>query len=160
MLSKPPASHPNIPHTRRGLALTLLRHVKNPANAARALYLHPSLAPHATLSDVTAEKVAESLGEKLVDPSYFFTEAQWRSHRRGLGLPEEPLPPGQDKDNSEGGMIIEQPAMGTVGAVALDARGCIATVTSTGGKTNKLVGRIGETSSCPNNHEFYGYSDV
>lgn len=34
---------------------------------------------------------------------------------------------------------------GTVGAVALDVRGCIATVTSTGGRTNKLVGRIGDT---------------
>lgn len=34
---------------------------------------------------------------------------------------------------------------GTVGAVALDIRGCIATVTSTGGKTNKLEGRIGDT---------------
>jgi beta-aspartyl-peptidase (threonine type) len=34
---------------------------------------------------------------------------------------------------------------GTVGAVALDCRGCIASVTSTGGKTNKMVGRIGDT---------------
>jgi beta-aspartyl-peptidase (threonine type) len=32
-----------------------------------------------------------------------------------------------------------------VGAVALDARGCIAVVTSTGGRTNKAVGRIGDT---------------
>jgi beta-aspartyl-peptidase (threonine type) len=36
---------------------------------------------------------------------------------------------------------------GTVGAVALDDHGCIAVVTSTGGKTNKLVGRIGDTPS-------------
>jgi beta-aspartyl-peptidase (threonine type) len=36
---------------------------------------------------------------------------------------------------------------GTVGAVALDSDGCIAVVTSTGGKTNKLVGRIGDTPS-------------
>lgn len=35
--------------------------------------------------------------------------------------------------------------MGTVGALALDVRGCIAAVTSTGGRTNKLVGRIGDT---------------
>ena len=31
--------------------------------------------------------------------------------------------------------------MGTVGAVALDARGCVAVSTSTGGRTNKLPGR-------------------
>ena len=34
---------------------------------------------------------------------------------------------------------------GTVGAVALDVRGCIAVCTSTGGRTNKLPGRIGDT---------------
>lgn len=35
---------------------------------------------------------------------------------------------------------------GTAGAVALDANGCIASVTSTGGRTNKPVGRIGDTA--------------
>ncbi len=35
--------------------------------------------------------------------------------------------------------------MGTVGAVALDMRGCIAVCTSTGGQTNKLPGRVGDT---------------
>lgn len=34
---------------------------------------------------------------------------------------------------------------GTVGAVALDVRGCIVACTSTGGRTNKHVGRIGDT---------------
>lgn len=36
---------------------------------------------------------------------------------------------------------------GTVGAVALDAHGTLACATSTGGKTNKNVGRIGDTPS-------------
>jgi len=40
---------------------------------------------------------------------------------------------------------LDQMPTGTVGAVALDCRGCIASVTSTGGKTNKMVGRIGDT---------------
>jgi len=34
---------------------------------------------------------------------------------------------------------------GTVGAVALDVRGCVAACTSTGGRTNKLPGRVGDT---------------
>jgi beta-aspartyl-peptidase (threonine type) len=34
---------------------------------------------------------------------------------------------------------------GTVGAVALDVRGCIVACTSTGGRTNKLPGRVGDT---------------
>jgi len=79
----------------------------------------------------------------LVDPSYFFTEHRWREHRRGLGLPEEPLPlPTNDGDLYN---TSDCYPTGTVGAVALDMRGNIAAVTSTGGKTNKLVGRIGDT---------------
>ena len=143
MLSKPPASHPRTPPTRRGFGLALLTTTRNPARAAQALYLSPQLAPHAFLSGLTAESLAESLGEQRVDPSYYFTESRWREHRRGLGLPEEPLPcPGS---GDEPKMNLDQMPTGTVGAVALDARGCISVVTSTGGKTNKLVGRIGDT---------------
>ncbi|KAM6502378.1 asparaginase [Amanita muscaria] len=138
MLSRPPLSHPEISPTRRGIALTLLTRVKNPANLARALYLSPSSSPHPFLSGANAEAIAESLGETLVDPSYFFTEHRWREHRRGLGLPEEPFP-------ENGPTALDSFPTGTVGAVALDSRGCIVAVTSTGGRTNKLVGRIGDT---------------
>ncbi|KAK2467796.1 hypothetical protein APHAL10511_000091 [Amanita phalloides] len=140
MLSKPPSSHPEISPTRRGFSLSLLTRVKNPAKLARALYLSPDKVPHAFLSGSNAEALAESLGEALVDPSYFFTEHRWREHRRGLGLPEEPLPSQKSTEGVHGPY-----PMGTIGAVALDARGCIAVVTSTGGRTNKLVGRIGDT---------------
>jgi len=146
MVSKPPASHPDIPSSRRGLGLTLLTRAKNPSHLVRALYLEPSLAPHTFLSGATAEQLGESLGETLVDPSYFFTEHRWREHRRGLGLPEEPIP---HHGGHEGAIIhgipLDQFPTGTVGAVALDCHGCIAALTSTGGKTNKLVGRIGDT---------------
>jgi len=146
MLSRPPSSHPTIPSSRRGLSLTLLTRTRNPSHLARAMYLSPTLAPHATLSGPTAEEIGqESLGIELVDPSYFFTETRWREHRKGLGLPEEPLPPGHTPSRSTPVKNIDQMPTGTVGAVALDTRGCIAAVTSTGGKTNKLVGRIGDT---------------
>lgn len=150
MLSKPPASAPgDFPKSRRGFGLTLLTTMRNPARAARALYLSLTRGPHTFLSGSTAEGIAESLGEERVDPSYFFTEARWREHRRGLGLPEEPLPFPSDGSNGanddEPAISLDQMPTGTVGAVALDSRGCIATVTSTGGRTNKLVGRIGDT---------------
>ncbi len=147
MLSKPPASHPDVPATRRGMGLTLLTHVKNPSRLARALYLSEDLAPHTLLSGTSAEESAKVLGEELVDPSYFFTEQRWREHRRGLGLPEDPLPPGhcEPAPGEDIPIPLDQMPTGTVGAVALDIRGCIAAVTSTGGKTNKLVGRIGDT---------------
>jgi L-asparaginase / beta-aspartyl-peptidase len=110
------------------------------------MYLSPSLAPHTMLSGSAAEEIgAGSLGIELVDPSYFFTENRWREHRRGLGLPEEPFPPGHTPSRPAPDEMLDQMPTGTVGAVALDMRGCIAAVTSTGGKTNKLVGRIGDT---------------
>lgn len=149
MLSKPPVSQPSIPPSRRGFGITLLRHVRNPSQLARALYLAPTAAPHTMLSDLPAEKIAQELGVELVDESYFFTEARWREHRRDLDLPEEPFPyPGKSSAESDPNDIpLDLLPTGTVGAVALDVRGCIAAVTSTGGRTNKLAGRIGDTPS-------------
>lgn len=147
MLSKPPASHPTIPPTRRGLGVTLLTRARNPSYLVRDLYLSPSSVPHTFVSGANAESIGASLGSQLVDPSYFFTEHRWREHRRGLGLPEDPLP--QQSNNPEPASIpsTDHFPTGTVGAIALDVRGCIAVLTSTGGKTNKLVGRIGDTPS-------------
>ncbi|KZV80508.1 asparaginase [Exidia glandulosa HHB12029] len=134
MLSKPPASNPSIPASRRGFALTLLTRARNPSQLVRAMYLAPEAAPHTMMSGETAENIGADLGAQLVDPSYFFTQKRWAEHRRGLGLPEE----GDDEKS-------EYLPQGTVGAVALDVHGCIAALTSTGGKTNKLVGRVGDT---------------
>ncbi|KAJ3525586.1 hypothetical protein NM688_g8381 [Phlebia brevispora] len=92
MLSKPPQSHPEIPVSRRGFGLTLLTHTRNPSKLARALYLAPTAAPHTMLSGSAAEDIGKELGVEMVDESYFFTANRWREHRRGLGLPEEPLP--------------------------------------------------------------------
>ncbi|THH07761.1 hypothetical protein EW145_g3162 [Phellinidium pouzarii] len=148
MLSKSPASHPNIPRNRRGFSLTLLTTSRNPSQAVRLLYLAPDSAPHPFLSGMAAEEIAHALGAARVDPSYFFTKARWNEHRRGLGLPKEPVPyhdHDHDQNWEDEGDIGDYVPKGTVGAVALDERGCIATVTSTGGRTNKLVGRIGDT---------------
>lgn len=145
MLSKPPKSAPHVPSTRRGLGLTLLTRAKNPSSLVRALYLQPTLAPHTFLSGATAENIGASLGETLVDSKYFFTERRWREHRRGLGLPEEPLPQETTAVDEPKSPTLDELPTGTVGAVALDINGCIAVLTSTGGKTNKLVGRVGDT---------------
>jgi len=149
MLSKPPASHPDIPSSRRGLGVTLLTRARNPSQLVRDLYLVPSAAPHSFISGETAESLGASFGAELVDPSYFFTEHRWREHRRGLGLPEEPMPQHVRPILVDDSTVppLDQLPTGTVGAVALDVRGCIAVMTSTGGRTNKLVGRIGDTPS-------------
>lgn len=50
--------------------------------------------------------------------------------------------------DTAGGIAASCPeAFGTVGAVALDRHGNLATATSTGGLTNKAAGRIGDTPS-------------
>lgn len=147
MLSKPPAAHPAMPSSRRGVSVTLLTRTKNPAHLVRALYLAPTLAPHPFLSGPTAETIgADHLGIRTVDPSYFWTEARWRQHRTGLGLPADTKSEfGSDADSCVTCDPMDMMPTGTVGAVALDMRGCIAAVTSTGGRTNKLVGRVGDT---------------
>ena len=157
MLSKPPTTHPYLPSTRRGFSAALLTRTKNPSKLVEALYTRPDLAPHALLSGSTAEIELghERLETELVDPSYFFTEKRWKEHRRGLGLPEEgcTIPPLYSSTSAEtladtdASTPLDLMPQGTVGAVALDSYGCIAVVTSTGGKTNKLVGRIGDTPS-------------
>ncbi|KAG8704562.1 hypothetical protein FRC08_002171 [Ceratobasidium sp. 394] len=148
MLSHPPPSHPSVPAARKGFSLTLLTHAKNPSQMARALYLEPDLAPHAFLSGEAAEQLGAKVGQELVHPSYYWTEHRWREHRRGLGLPETPFPPGAPSPGPDSPYPpLDQLPTGTVGAVALDVNGHIACCTSTGGKTNKLVGRIGDTPS-------------
>ena len=147
MLSRPPSTHPSIPSTRRGVGITLLTHTRNPSKLARALYLAPSAAPHTMFSGTAAENLGEPFGIQFVDESYFFTEQRWREHRRGLGLPDEPLPYPSKPGDGQTRVPLDQLPTGTVGAVALDVRGCIASVTSTGGRTNKLVGRVGDTPS-------------
>lgn len=146
-LSRPPASSPDIPPSRRALSLTLLTQTRNPSQLARALYLSPLSTRHAFLSGTPAEELG---GLPPVHPSYFYTSARWREHRRGLGLPEDDAPGkgGGGEINSEDGddeMLLDMMPMGTVGAVALDVRGCVAVCTSTGGQTNKLPGRVGDT---------------
>jgi L-asparaginase / beta-aspartyl-peptidase len=173
MLSKPPAAHhdPSIPPSRRGTSVTLLTRTKNPSHLVRALYLAPEFAPHPMLSGEAAEKIgSEHFGVQTVDPSYFWTYARWKEHRIGLGLPVDPIegPDTLDDASSSDGDVESETATcfyssddvdefkceddpidlmptGTVGAVALDIRGCISAVTSTGGRTNKLVGRVGDT---------------
>ena len=150
MVSNPPVTHSHLPITRRGFSATLLTCAKNPSKLVEALYTRPDLAPHAFLSGSTAEVELghKILGTEVVDASYYFTEARWKEHRRGLGLPEEVLiHPCSSKETLTEADPFDLMPKGTVGAVALDAYGSISVVTSTGGKTNKLVGRIGDTPS-------------
>src|SRR3546814_8972410 len=50
-----------------------------------------------------------------------------------------------ERADADGAEDLKGKYFGTIGAVALDAEGRIATATSTGGMTNKRWGRVGDT---------------
>lgn len=93
--------------------------IRNPILAAREVMEHSK---HVMLMGEGADIFAKEHGLKIEDSSYFFTERRWKSLQKA------------NKDK-----------FGTVGAVALDMSGNLAAATSTGGMTNKMKGRIGDT---------------
>jgi L-asparaginase / beta-aspartyl-peptidase len=103
--------------------------IKNPISAARAVM---EKSKHVMLIDGGAEKFAKDQGLEIVDPSYFYTKQRWdefqKVHHKVLN---------HKPDSAKG--------HGTVGAVALDSHGDLAAGTSTGGMTNKMKGRIGDS---------------
>lgn len=114
--------------------------VKNPINLARAVMDN---SPHVLLSGKGAENFAKEQGLEIVDPSYFFTERnfkdlQWHKEHELFGTEKI------DKTTFNTSKL-EGSKYGTVGCVALDKNGNLAAGTSTGGMTNKRWGRIGDS---------------
>lgn len=116
---------------RRAGAIAGVRRIKNPIVLARAVM---DKTPHVLLTGKGAELFAQSIGMRLVDPSYFHTDARWQQLREAKRL-ERLLPRAA---------LPAKSYFGTVGAVALDREGRIAAATSTGGMTNKRWGRVGD----------------
>ncbi|KAK6956620.1 hypothetical protein Daesc_001899 [Daldinia eschscholtzii] len=157
-------------YAKRGVGVTGLRRVKNPILLAKAMLEHgdedlskkaksglaqsgvltqsnspetvgldvPSAQGHTLIHGETAEILAKKYGLELVDPKYFFTQHRWDEHIRAL-----------ENERAGKGLATwsaeEYLPQGTCGAVALDADGVVCAATSTGGLTNKLTGRIGDT---------------
>lgn len=87
-VSDPPKGH-DLPSSRRGAGVTLLKHVKNPIKLARELYLDDKTCPHVFLSGPDAERIADEAGLDMVDEHYFDTKSAWEEHKRGLDLGEK-----------------------------------------------------------------------
>ncbi|SMR50877.1 unnamed protein product [Zymoseptoria tritici ST99CH_1E4] len=126
---------------------------------------------HCQLAGEMCDQLAEEWGLELVKPSYFWVRKRWDEHRRGLGLAHddetyERMKREVDGKSTASDAAVQAPVaftedgvsvsdihwdgkeylpQGTVGAVALDSTGAICCATSTGGITNKLPGRIGDT---------------
>lgn len=116
-------------------AVAGVKHLRNPVLAAR-LVLEQS--PHVLLIGEGAEAFAVSHGMEWVENHLFSTterllQLQQAQADDEIVLDHRPAP------------LDERHKMGTVGAVARDLAGNLAAATSTGGMTNKLPGRVGDS---------------
>jgi beta-aspartyl-peptidase (threonine type) len=122
----------------RAGAVASVFHVKNPIELARMVM---EKSEHVMLVGRGAEDFALEHGVVLVPRSYFRTEAREQQLEEALR---------EEKDRAKGTATARAAAatlysMGTVGAVALDREGNLAAATSTGGLTNKRLGRVGDS---------------
>jgi beta-aspartyl-peptidase (threonine type) len=98
-------------------AVAGVRIIRNPIEAARKVMEE---SPHVLLVRDGAEKFAIGHGVDTASPAYFFEQRRYDSWQKAS-------------------------KHGTVGAVALDKHGNLAAANSTGGMTNKMTGRVGDT---------------
>ncbi|WP_287497879.1 isoaspartyl peptidase/L-asparaginase [Pandoraea sp. CB10b_02] len=120
-------------------AIACVHRVRNPILAARAVL---ERSPHVLLVGEGAEAFAAAHGAALVDPAYFYTQARYAQWQRALSEAAVAL----DHDFPlKKAPIDPDTKFGTVGAVACDVGGHVAAATSTGGMTNKAVGRVGDS---------------
>lgn len=113
-------------------AVALVRRIRNPVRAARALM---EKGDAVMLGGPAADAFARAAGLDMVEPDYFTTERRVKA----LAAMKAHEAAGTAATASEA------EKHGTVGAVALDAAGHLAAATSTGGYTNKPEGRIGDS---------------
>lgn len=127
-------------------AVASVRRIKNPITLARAVM---EKSEHVLLAGEGAEMFAIERGFTLVENSYFQTErrrtelqrAQQLEAAKKSGKKSAALP---DSDASDDASFERISRYGTVGCAALDQNGNLAAGTSTGGRTNKKFGRIGD----------------
>ncbi|MEM6818557.1 MAG: isoaspartyl peptidase/L-asparaginase [Pseudomonadota bacterium] len=106
--------------------------IKNPIAAARAVMEQTQ---NVLLHGEGADWFAADIGLEMANPHYFITEGREAALRRMRAF--------EHGDTNLG--APDNAYYGTVGAVVLDKHGNISAGTTTGGRTNKRYGRIGDT---------------
>jgi beta-aspartyl-peptidase (threonine type) len=110
-------------------AVSMVRNVRNPVSLAKLVLEKTS---HVLISGYGAIEFAANENVPLETDSYFISE-----HSRAEYMEERNQHSTQD--------MLKKRIHGTVGAVALDAQGNVASATSTGGIPGSLPGRIGDS---------------
>jgi beta-aspartyl-peptidase (threonine type) len=133
-------------------AVSCVKRVRNPIVAARHVLEYSE---HVMFTAEGAEAFAQAQGLEFVDPSYFHTDAryrQWelaREQQRAMLDHDGAALAAQQASSANNEALPHEPIdpnkkFGTVGAVAVDLYGHVAAATSTGGITNKQLGRVGD----------------
>ena len=93
--------------------------IKNPISLARLVM---EKTQHVLFAGKGADDLGMQLGVEIVDPSYFFVQERFNELKK-----------------------MTRNTKGTVSCVAIDQYGNISAATSTGGRTGKMPGRVGDT---------------
>lgn len=115
-------------------AIAASERIRNPIEAAAKLMTDTETV---MLAGEGADQFAQEMGLAMEMPLYFQTDARRDAVRRKQTEEPQEEPSTPEQEDTE--------LMGTVGAVALDVNGNLAAGTSTGGRTNKPWGRIGDS---------------
>ncbi|MDM4018825.1 isoaspartyl peptidase/L-asparaginase family protein [Roseiconus lacunae] len=131
--------------TLEGGGVAGVKQIKNPINAAR-LVMEDRY--HVLMAGDDADTFAADRGCATVDQPYFYTERRWKQLIKTMSSMdlEPPTSPAyevpSDQNLNDSG---EADTGETVGCVALDSHGNLAAATSTGGRTAKRYGRVGDS---------------
>ncbi|HIA05623.1 MAG TPA: isoaspartyl peptidase/L-asparaginase [Flavobacteriales bacterium] len=129
-------------------SVAMVNTIKNPISAARAVM---EQSPHVMMVGEGAVKFAKEQNLEIVDSSYFYDEKryqQWQDFKGSIGTQMDHSDERADNTTEQINAEFNEPVdekFGTVGAVAIDVNGNIAAGTSTGGMTNKMYGRVGDS---------------
>ncbi|MEO5996970.1 MAG: isoaspartyl peptidase/L-asparaginase [Chitinophagaceae bacterium] len=119
-------------------AVAAVRNVRNPIELATEVMRNSN---HVFLSGKGANDFAIRQGIKLEPDEFFYSQFrydQWKAIRDSDNY-------SLDHTHQQVEELMKHKKFGTVGAVACDRHGNIASATSTGGMTNKKYGRIGDS---------------
>ncbi|MFF5720966.1 isoaspartyl peptidase/L-asparaginase family protein [Streptomyces buecherae] len=121
-------------------AVAGVRSVRNPISAARLVM---DRTRHVLLAGEGADDFAARAGLPTVTQDYYWTQRRWDQLMAAKGK-ERGARDGRGGDEGADAKGADS-TKGTVGAVALDGRHHLAAATSTGGMTNKMPGRVGDS---------------